>query len=40
VREASLSHVLTNAVILQEFILEMVALMQVRASMFSEVVFA
>ena len=38
-REASLSHILTNVVILQEFILEMAAIMQVRASMFSEVVF-
>jgi len=39
-REASLSHVLTNAVILQEFILELVAIVQVRASMFGEVKFA
>ncbi|KAF2093491.1 hypothetical protein NA57DRAFT_81420 [Rhizodiscina lignyota] len=39
-REASLSHILTNAVILQEFELELVALMQVRASMFGEVRFA
>jgi hypothetical protein len=39
-REASLSHILTNVVILQEFVLEIVAIMQVRASMFSEVRFA
>jgi len=39
-REASLSHILTNAAILQEFILEIVAVMQVRASMFGEVKFA
>lgn len=40
IREASLSHILTNVVILQEFILEFVAVMQVRASMFGEVRFA
>jgi hypothetical protein len=40
VREASLSHILTNVVILQEFVLELVAIMQVRASMFGEVKFA
>ena len=39
-REATLSHILTNVVILQEFILEFVAVMQVRASMFGEVNFA
>lgn len=39
-REASLSHILTNTVILQEFELELVAVMQVRASMFGEVRFA
>ncbi|QDS74739.1 hypothetical protein FKW77_000992 [Venturia effusa] len=39
-REASLGHIITNAVILQEFILELVAIMQVRASMFGEVRFA
>lgn len=39
-REASLSHILTNAVILQEFELELVALMQTRASVFGEVKFA
>ena len=33
----SLNHVLTNAVILQEFILEIAALLQVRASLFGEV---
>jgi len=38
-REASLSHVLTNVVVLQEFVLEMVAVMQVRASLFGEVTF-
>lgn len=39
-REASLLHIITNVVILQEFVLELVALMQVRASLFSEVKFA
>jgi hypothetical protein len=39
-REASLLHIITNVVILQEFVLEIVALMQVRASLFSEVKFA
>ena len=39
IREASLSHIITNVVILQEFVLEMVALLQVRASLFSEVKF-
>jgi hypothetical protein len=39
-REASLSHILTNVVILQEFVLELVAVMQVRASMFGEVIFS
>jgi hypothetical protein len=38
--EVSLSHVLTNIVILQEFILELAAVMQVRASLFGEVMFA
>jgi len=38
-REASLSHVLTNVVVLQEFVLEMAAVMQVRASLFGEVKF-
>jgi hypothetical protein len=35
----SLSHILTNIVILQEFILELAAVMQVRASLFGEVKF-
>ncbi|KAH7065788.1 Retinoic acid induced 16-like protein-domain-containing protein [Paraphoma chrysanthemicola] len=38
-REASLLHIITNVVILQEFVLELVALMQIRASLFSEVRF-
>jgi hypothetical protein len=37
VREASLLHIITNVVVLQEFVLELVALMQVRASLFDEV---
>lgn len=40
VREASLLHIITNVVILQEFVLELVALMQIRASLFNEVKFA
>ena len=36
---ASLSHILTNAIILQEFVLEMAALVQVRAGLFGEVDF-
>jgi hypothetical protein len=40
IREASLLHVITNVVILQNFVLELVALMQVRASLFNEVRFA
>ena len=40
ISEASLGHIITNVVILQEFVLELVALMQVRASLFSEVRFA
>jgi len=40
IREASLLHIITNVVILQEFVLEVVALMQVRASLFGEVKFA
>ncbi|KAF2270083.1 hypothetical protein CC78DRAFT_550416 [Lojkania enalia] len=39
IREASLRHIITNVVILQEFVLELVALMQVRASLFNEVRF-
>ena len=38
-REASLSHVLSNVVILQEFVLELAAIVQVRASLFGEVGF-
>jgi hypothetical protein len=40
VREASLLHIITNVVILQEFVLELVALIQIRASLFNEVRFA
>lgn len=40
VREASLLHIITNVVILQEFVLELVALIQIRASLFNEVKFA
>ena len=36
---ASLSHVLTNIVILQEFVLEIAAVMHVRAALFGEVKF-
>ncbi|KAL8763343.1 MAG: hypothetical protein Q9184_000814 [Pyrenodesmia sp. 2 TL-2023] len=36
-REVSLSHLLTNIIILQEFILELAAIIQVRASLFGEV---
>ena len=36
-RETSLSHLLTNIIILQEFILELAAIIQVRASLFGEV---
>ena len=36
-REASLGHIITNVVVLQEFVLEVVALMQIRASLFNEV---
>lgn len=39
IREASLLHIVTNVVILQNFVLELVALMQVRASLFNEVKF-
>jgi hypothetical protein len=35
----SVSHVLTNIIVLQEFILELAALIQVRAAMFDEVKF-
>lgn len=40
IREASLLHIITNVVVLQEFVLELVALMQIRASLFNEVRFA
>ncbi|KAI8942246.1 hypothetical protein NX059_000327 [Plenodomus lindquistii] len=40
IREASLMHITTNVVMLQDFVLELVALMQVRASLFGEVRFA
>jgi hypothetical protein len=39
IREASLLHIITNVVILQEFVLELVALIQIRASLFNEVKF-
>jgi hypothetical protein len=39
-KEASLNHVLTNVVMLQEFVLQIVAIMQLRASLFEEVRFA
>ena len=35
-RSASLNHVLTNVVILQEFVLEIVAVMQVRAAVLGD----
>ena len=38
-REVTLSHLLTNIIILQEFILEIAAIVQVRASLFGEVKF-
>lgn len=37
---ASLGHILTNSVILQEFVLEVIAVVQIRASLFEEVDFA
>ncbi|KAL8910522.1 MAG: hypothetical protein Q9171_004181 [Xanthocarpia ochracea] len=36
-RDVTLSHLLTNVIILQEFILELAAIIQIRASLFSEV---
>ena len=39
-KDVSLNHVLTNAVVLQEFVLELVALLQVRASLFGEIQFS
>ena len=38
-KEITLSHLLTNVIILQEFILEIAAILQVRASLFKEVEF-
>ena len=38
-KEITLSHLLTNIIILQEFILELAAIIQVRASLFGEVEF-
>lgn len=38
-KEASVSHVLTNVIIFQSFLLELAALVQVRAAMFNEVRF-
>ena len=38
-REVTLSHILTNVIVLQEFILELAAIVQVRASLFGEVKF-
>ena len=38
-KEVTLSHVLTNVIILQEFMMELVAMVQVRARMFGEVKF-
>ena len=38
-KEVTLSHILTNVIILQEFILELAAVVQVRASLFGEVQF-
>ncbi|KAF2456320.1 Retinoic acid induced 16-like protein-domain-containing protein, partial [Lineolata rhizophorae] len=38
-RQVSLGHVLTNVVVLQEFVLELVALLQVRSTLFQEVRF-
>ena len=39
VREVSLSQLLTNVIILQEFVLELLAIVEVRASIFGEVRF-
>ena len=38
-REVTLSHLLTNIIILQEFVLELAAIVQVRASLFGEIRF-
>lgn len=37
--EVTLGHLITNIIILQEFILELVAIIEVRASLFGEVIF-
>ena len=37
--EVSLAHILTNTIILQDFILELAAVVQTRASLFDEVRF-
>jgi len=39
VKEVSLSHVLTNVVILHHFVLELAAVMQTRATLFEDVIF-
>jgi hypothetical protein len=38
-KEVTLNHLLTNVIILQEFILELAAIVEVRASLFGEVQF-
>ena len=38
-KEITLSHLLTNIIILQEFVLEIAAIIQVRASLFGEIDF-
>ena len=38
-KTASVSHILTNAIIYQSFLLELTALVQVRAGLFNEVRF-
>ena len=38
-KEVSLSHILTNVIVLHEFVMELVAMVQVRASLFGEVKF-
>ncbi|KAK4696176.1 hypothetical protein P7C71_g1701, partial [Lecanoromycetidae sp. Uapishka_2] len=40
IKEVTLSHLLTNVIILQEFMLEMVAIVQVRATLFGKIKFA
>lgn len=40
IKDVSLGHLLTNVIILQEFILELAALVEIRASMFKEVRFS